>query len=830
MLRVVAKKKRGAAARKGGASSRPIAPEETPAGPGRLIAVTVAVVAMVGGAVWAGRMSARERREGGGRDAVQAAAETPTPSRPTPGWPEPRAVRAVTVPAEPPPAPPAAGADHVGRAVCATCHPKQAESFSKTNLYQSTALAVPGEVVGDFDSGQFVEFDGRRFTPEREGDAFFVRIRDKDGSEKRHPVKFRVGKRFGQRLIMQANDGRLNYAPVYWDVLRKRWRHEVDSGLAQPSSEDPQNPMYWGGYLRSFDNACAGCHFSQLEKGWDGEALRYDMAYVDPGVNCEACHGAGQPHLADVAAAGEDKEKIRAAAADDVGRVKAADRRAQSEVCARCHVVSMAVAGGFEPGGALLDHNSPVIALSGWYPDLTPKSYLYQYLPYAASRCTSEGGAGCASCHDPHGGSGRTALMRDSDDVVCGSCHAEIAKDPAAHDRHPRKKRSKSPPPRCSDCHMRKLKLEFVTGHHSHRIQRPVPELTLALEVPNACNEAGCHAEQDSAWASARAAEWWGDYQTAEVARARAFAAAWKGEQSGAETVARVATDAREPEGVRALAVASLTRLRSAEAVDAAEQALSDPSALVRSSALEVVGQWLSSASFPDQRAEPMLRKVEALLGDERRAVRRSALSVLVRRPGATVPNTPPARRAVSEVPWELGLTGENPYALVEMSTILRRTAAWPDLARSMEDGAVRLAATGPLLSQIVAQSFLDFGAVDAARRALAAPWGPTPPISVKGKLPPGLPPGKLAAIGIFVGAPTKPIRQVSVDPATQTSYELRDVPPGAYRVMGFVDENENGVPDPGIDRYFGRTRAEVQVLPGRDVTDADLEMLRSGR
>lgn len=198
----------------------------------------------------------------------------------------------------------------------------------------------------------------------------------------------------------------------------------------------------------SFDNNCAGCHFTGYRlEGSDGEGWSAS-AVVDPegafdydgdgrpeliNTGCEACHGPGSDHLELTPRGGS----IVALGSLTPGR--------QAMVCGSCHSRPLGIGAG-ETGLPLSADNAmppPGIRradfalgytsrVSGppdaFFESGDPKADYQQYSDHLRSRHyrNPERLMTCAGCHNPHVNAEDLAASDDTDDpnTVCTTCHS----------------------------------------------------------------------------------------------------------------------------------------------------------------------------------------------------------------------------------------------------------------------------------------------------------------------------------------------------------------------------------------------------------------------
>jgi tetratricopeptide (TPR) repeat protein len=165
------------------------------------------------------------------------------------------------------------------------------------------------------------------------------------------------------------------------------------------------------------------------------------------------------------------------------------------------------------------------------------------------------------------------------------------------------------------------------TRNTDHSMLPPTPAATLAYKSPNACNL--CHQDKDARWADTEVRHWHTrDYQSPLLARAALIDAARRRDWSSLpDMLDYLATPGHDP-----VFAASLFRLltlcpdprRFAAALDA----LSDPSPMVRTAAVDLLAQRIDAVSAP---------ALAARSKDESRLVRIRAAAALARAPAGTL-------------------------------------------------------------------------------------------------------------------------------------------------------------------------------------------------
>jgi len=181
--------------------------------------------------------------------------------------------------------------------------------------------------------------------------------------------------------------------------------------------------------------ACFRCHATGVEETAAGP----DLSRIQPGVQCERCHGPGREHI-ELAEKQATLAVVRRALLNP-GRLPP---KAQVEVCGQCH---------------RLPPNADVSP----EPELEdPVSVRFAPIGLLASRCfTRSGRLRCTSCHDPHENAGnRTEASYPS---VCTGCHATPPKPGASCPRASGRN--------CLPCHMRQASPGAYLKFTDHRIR-----------------------------------------------------------------------------------------------------------------------------------------------------------------------------------------------------------------------------------------------------------------------------------------------------------------------------------------------------------------------
>ena len=282
-----------------------------------------------------------------------------------------------------------AGAAAVTRAICAECHASIASTYSLTPMalssgisgsiapaLKSSAVASAGfsYKAGHDQSGYFFSFEGRE-----QGSA----------SAERRELPYFIGSGAAAVSFLMSVDRFLYEAPVTWYSRIGTW------GLS-PGYERYSYPFL----TRAVVPRCLSCHASGIQAIGGTQNGYASPPFLEGGVSCERCHGAGELHV----------NRMRAnhsgQSSGILNPVKLGPERRDS-ICAQCHLtgeVLVEKAGRehrvFVPGENLNEYSiafsrarsGPVTAVTSHVEDL------------AQSRCkqASASRLWCGTCHNAH--------------------------------------------------------------------------------------------------------------------------------------------------------------------------------------------------------------------------------------------------------------------------------------------------------------------------------------------------------------------------------------------------------------------------------------------
>ncbi len=408
----------------------------------------------------------------------------------------------------------ASGPGFVGSETCKKCHENEHGAWLKTAHAYSLREATDEYIKGQFD-GQpirhkhFVATPIRRVRADTGEVEFLIRVRGNDGRpDGDHKVTHIVGRAIEQAYLTTDETGGWRILPLCWSIERKEWdlTHQVLSDIAGSAHGVDED---YDTRERVFNHGCGQCHATNYQVGHTTHPDRpatYASTYLEGAVACESCHGPGTAH---VAWHREDRpvDPSYSAPARLVHPKEDLDPQQISASCGRCHYShAWRFAIDDDP---LVGHEEIAVTLNldrpGFFADGRLAGLQYHGTVQSQSRCYTEGGMSCLSCHSLH--SGRRFALKWKDESTqqqCLQCHQEIGEQGESHTKHAPEAAT------CVDCHMPKHLMGVLHFMRDHMISVPEPELTDefgARTVPNACNE--CHTDQTAAWAREWKERWW---------------------------------------------------------------------------------------------------------------------------------------------------------------------------------------------------------------------------------------------------------------------------------------------------------------------------------
>ena len=199
-------------------------------------------------------------------------------------------------PSDPPTSVTAAG--YIGSESCRECHLKFFDLWS-TSFHGASMLAYTDALAAERLTTQSspLKIHGRSFLAETGSGQGWVAEMSPDGVTT-NPIRYLLGGKGLFYILTELGDGRLQALPLAYDVRRREWFDAVSSARGphtaarDPALDDWHNPS------RTFQIACVKCHSSQSASVPGPEGAVYPKTtWLEPGINCEVCHGPSAEHV-----------------------------------------------------------------------------------------------------------------------------------------------------------------------------------------------------------------------------------------------------------------------------------------------------------------------------------------------------------------------------------------------------------------------------------------------------------------------------------------------------------------------------------------------------
>jgi predicted CXXCH cytochrome family protein len=426
--------------------------------------------------------------------------------------------------------------DYAGSAACKQCHSDVYRNWSESGMSRMLRPYRPENVLGDFEKNnqffagdEIVYEDGKLTITPGASSTLFARmtirdgrhsfdIKQSDGLWHSYPVDYTIGSKWQQAYATRLPNGEIHVFPIQYSLIEKRWLNYWKV-IDAPGSERA-NPLNWEKLDDSTNYMinCAVCHTSQLRNAHGGGFDADNLAFREPGVDCEMCHGPSANHIAAMHS-GSYADKRPLDPPVDFERINNRDFVA---ICAQCHMQSNLHADSargelnYSTRGAFFLKN-PELPLGEFTRETFFKDGRFRQTTFMVealerSECFRKGQVNCGSCHDPHShdeSSNVTSLkFKDDPDRMCTGCHTQFQDKAraAAHTHHP----AASEGSRCVSCHMPRIMDALLFRARSHQIDEiPNAEMTLRFgqsASPNACLL--CHTEKTAQWVQSELQDW----------------------------------------------------------------------------------------------------------------------------------------------------------------------------------------------------------------------------------------------------------------------------------------------------------------------------------
>lgn len=405
---------------------------------------------------------------------------------------------------------------YAGPAACQACHAREYDTWRQTGMARMFRAYKPENVIGDFAPGtQFSDKSGNSVIRMGIDSRPYFDVRVPGGWQRFH-VDYTIGSKWQQGYATKAPDGTFHVLPIEYNVLRKCWINYWEM-IDPPGSQRAviaDFPKLLP--LTNYQENCAICHTSQLRAASATANPMEHAVFLQPGVDCEMCHGPSAWHAKQMRGGNVTKQDPAEPPVD----FRTVSNRDGVRVCAQCHRQSAVREIGEQQEMNYSTEGSsfvpkawvrPYDAFSrrAFYKDGRFRETTFIVEAFTRSSCYRKGTAQCASCHAPHVADfphNLTSLkFKDDPNEMCVRCHSQYRGHTADHTHHA----ADSEASRCVSCHMPRIVNALLFQARSHEIGIPRADLTERFgqaESPNACLM--CHADKGAHWAEQQLQKW----------------------------------------------------------------------------------------------------------------------------------------------------------------------------------------------------------------------------------------------------------------------------------------------------------------------------------
>jgi tetratricopeptide (TPR) repeat protein len=497
-------------------------------------------------------------------------------------------------------------AHFLGDQTCKECHQDQFEKWEGSHHDKSMDVATRETILADF-KGEVLKSQGVTSTFFKRNGVFFVNTEGPDGKNHDYKIEYVFGLTPLQQYIVKFPDGHYQCLRQAWDTKKNIW-FDLYPEFKVVHSEW----LHWSRGGLNWNNMCADCHSTNVRKNYTQEDHSYDTKFALINVSCEACHGPGKEHVADVKIQGENYK--------DSGTMQMTLETSPKELvdqCARCHMRRETLTDRFNFEGTMLDHYYPqLITEPTYYADGQILDEDYVYGSFVQSKMYHND-VTCTNCHDAH-----TLERKFEGNKLCTQCHAPEKFDTEEHSFHA----LGTDGALCINCHMPGKFYMGTDFRRDHSFRIPRPDLSVKYGTPNAC--VGCHKDKTDEWAAAAIFKLKGAPK--EDHFSDLLIPGLKGGANAHASLLQLAKDTIYPEIARASAIIKLPNYRDQAIVrKQLLEFLNDKSPLVRASTADALNEISDPAN---------ITYLLPLLNDEKRAVRIKAFNALAIMDEKTIP------------------------------------------------------------------------------------------------------------------------------------------------------------------------------------------------
>ena len=474
-------------------------------------------------------------------------------------------------------------AHYVGAERCQSCHAQEYQLWQGSDHFKAMQLPNSDSVLGDF-SDLKVSFHGIQSRLYQRANKYFIDTDGADGEQASFEIKNTFGFYPLQQYLVETHDGHIQALNIAWDSRSQeqggqRWFH-----LQAQEKITPQHPFYWTRHFQNWNSRCADCHSTNLQRNYQVSSNSFNTTFSEINVACEACHGAASRHV-ELAQSSKLEQNtgfdIKATAAlqwqtlpdKDIAQAKGQKNDSELNMCGSCHSLRGQLTQGPSNGKDYHDNNRlQLLNQTTYFADGQSKLEAFVVGSFLQSKMHHKG-VTCSNCHNPHSGK-----ILTTGNALCAQCHKPQAFDTPEHHHH----KKDSTGAQCVNCHMPERAFMQIDMRRDHSFTIPRPDLSLALDVPNACT--GCHAEQDNDWANLQTTQW--QVKSSSDHWAHLLSRAQQNDILVTRPAIQAILNTGLPDLIRASLLQHLAPMASRVSADVARKSLRDQSPLVRRAAV----------------------------------------------------------------------------------------------------------------------------------------------------------------------------------------------------------------------------------------------------
>lgn len=387
-------------------------------------------------------------------------------------------------------------------AECSGCHSAEVEQWSRSQHATAMALATSDTVLGQFKDAEFRDGD-LEVNFRRDADKFAIQVKEA-GKTRDWPVKYTFGVYPLQQYLIDIGSGRLQAFNVAWDTRSAAEGGQRWFRLDEPGQNHPGDAMHWTGVYQNWNNQCADCHSTGLERNYDAESDSYDTRWQQISVGSVACHENGREHAQ---SARDGKSLAPGIELASMGAWLTSQGKRppihqglesssnQVQTCGRCHSLRTSLS---DQGGGRVHDQFSLSRLDQplYYSDGQVREEVFVLGSFEQSKMF-QAGVVCSDCHNPH-----TGKLKVQGNAVCTQCHNASDFDTPEHHHHA----GSSEGAQCVNCHMPESTFMKIDARREHSFMVPRPDISKASGSPDVC--LACHTVKSRDWSIAEVDGW----------------------------------------------------------------------------------------------------------------------------------------------------------------------------------------------------------------------------------------------------------------------------------------------------------------------------------